>query len=623
LLTVAATAAAFLLCVFALSEQADAKRVALVIGNAAYRSVSPLANPLNDARLVAKALAASGFDVQLGADLDRKGMEAALQEFAHDAMQADVAMVYFAGHGLEASGANWLLPVDVNIRSFADIPATAVPFETVARSLAGASVKIVALDACRDNPFAARLPSASGAVNRGLAEVELDGYVVIYAAAAGQFALDGSVNSPFAQTLARWIGEKTVDLRLLAGKIRDDVIATTGGAQRPFVSASLPGKVTTLAPATEGKVRSAASVPNRRPYYFDYVRSLRDSACIQTRTVKCQTESMLEAAARIVTIDDDGKLRIWDTASEAAPRAESLPRGLSRPDVAFVASASALAVAHHSSITMVPLSGGARETRTIEHYDNPIFLFAAGAPAIAVYAYAGRCGLGFVDLSSLTLAGKMPWEPNPCFKGEVAWSVPGPASDRFVAQVTTLNRGTLDRTMFSKVNELLLASYHSREVVCRVGGAANDAAFGADGDLYTAHDDGTIVRHDRSCRPKQTYRLHQGAVEQILAMAGGRMLSRSVDGAVKLWSPEATLPEKELTGLARQAQILDAAEDGSAVLILNEDRRLYIWYGEPRLGPYIGPSGPVCAGALSSDSNAVYALKCEGNVELWRRQRLN
>jgi hypothetical protein len=91
-------------------DQAEAKRVALVIGNAAYRTISPLANPLNDARLVANALAASGFDVQMGLDLDKKGIETVLKAFALDAMQADVATVYFAGHGLEASGANWLLP---------------------------------------------------------------------------------------------------------------------------------------------------------------------------------------------------------------------------------------------------------------------------------------------------------------------------------------------------------------------------------------------------------------------------------------------------------------------------------------------------------------------------------
>jgi WD40 repeat protein len=101
------------------------------------------------------------------------------------------------------------------------------------------------------------------------------------------------------------------------------------------------------------------------------------------------------------------------------------------------------------------------------------------------------------------------------------------------------------------------------------------------------------------------------------------LLSRSVDGTIKLWSPESMQAEKELAGLAREAQVLDLAEDGSAVLILNEDKRLYIWYGEPRLGPYVGPSVPVCAGALSPDSNVLYALRCEGNVELWQRQRLD
>ncbi len=236
-----AVIAACILCAFAGVDQAEAKRVALVIGNSAYRTISPLVNPQNDAHLVANALAASGFDVQLGLDLDRKSIETALKEFALDAMQADVATVYFAGHGLEANGANWLIPVDADIQSVDDVPTTAVPFEKVAASLAGASVKIIALDACRNNPYAARLQTPGDAINRGLAEVELDGYVIIYAAAAGQVALDGDVNSPFAQTLARWVGEQNIDLRLLAGKIRDDVIATTAGAQRPLVSASLPG----------------------------------------------------------------------------------------------------------------------------------------------------------------------------------------------------------------------------------------------------------------------------------------------------------------------------------------------------------------------------------------------
>jgi Caspase domain len=607
---------ALTLCVCAWCDQAEAKRVALVIGNAAYRKVSPLANPLNDARLVARALAASGFDVQFGTDLDRKAMQAALQEFALDAMQADVAIVYFAGHGLEANGANWLVPVDAGIASSGDVPAAAVPFEMVARSLAGASVKIVALDACRDNPFAARLQSATGTINRGLAEVELDGYVVMYAAAAGHVAHDGKTgNSPFAQSFARWVGEQNIDLRLLAGKIRDDVIASTAGAQRPFVSASLPGKVTPLAPASDGIIRDVAAVRRRKPYYFDFVRTLSNSACTPARTVKCETKSVMQAAGRLITIGDDEKLRLWDTKSESVSRTETLPpAGPWGHDVTFLASSSTLVVTTHDSITMIPLGAGAPQTHTIEHYDNPQFLFVTKAPALAAYDYPGWCRLGFVDLGSFTLMGKMSWEAE-CFKGQAAWSITDPASDRFAVRVATIYKNAPKR------EELLLASYQSRKVLCRVAAAANDAAFGADGDLYAAQDDGTVTRYDQHCRAKQTLRLHQSAIEQILILKGERMLSRSVDGALKLWSPASGKTEKELAGLSRDAKILSVAEDGSAVLILNDDRRLYLWYGEPRLGPYIGPSGPVCAGVLSDGRDAVYALKCEGNVELWRRQQ--
>jgi WD40 repeat protein len=182
---------------------------------------------------------------------------------------------------------------------------------------------------------------------------------------------------------------------------------------------------------------------------------------------------------------------------------------------------------------------------------------------------------------------------------------------------------TIKRTAPMRVQELVLASYGSRTITCRIAVKANDAAFDAAGDLYAALDDGTVARYDRACRPRQTYHLHQGAVQQIGGLSGGRMLTRSIDGALKIWSPANGRVEREASGLARDAQIVDMAPDGSAVLVLGEDRRLYLWAGEPRLAPYIGPSGPVCFGALSPDHNTLFALKCEGNVELWRRQSLN
>jgi hypothetical protein len=608
------------LCVLMLcigfASSAEARRVALVIGNSAYRNAAPLANPLNDARLVADALAASGFEVQLGADLDRERMTVAFQEFALDAMQADVALVYFAGHGLEARGANWLLPVDVNIRTAEELAETSIPFEMAARSAAGAKVKIVALDACRSNPFAARLQSATGTLHRGLAEVELDGYVIMYAAAAGQEALDGTANSPFAQTFARWVGEQTIDLRLLAGKIRDDVIAATAGKQRPFISASLPGEVTVLAPAPKGNVTVTASTRRRRPYYFDYVRTLKDGACVPTRTAKCQTERMLSAGGRPVTLEDDNKLLIWSPGGTSIAR--TVPAsGLEHSDVIFVDTAAALVLAKFSTISVIPFEGEPRSA-TIEHADNPVFLFAAGKPAVAVFAYPASttCKLGFVDLASLTISGKVSWVPE-CFQGKVAWTALDPASDRFAARVTTVNRKEPYKT-----EELLLVSYGRREIICRMGGMVNDVGFDSDGDLYAAQDDGAVVRYGPDCRAKQTYRLHKGAVDQLYVVEGDRIVTRSLDGGLKLWSPSDGQVLKEMNGLPRDARIIDVAKDGSAALILNEDQRLHVWYGEARLGPYVGPVGPVCAGALSPDHDTLYALKCNDHVEVWQRQPL-
>lgn len=612
-----AVVAAFVL-LFAFAMPAEAKRVALVIGESAYRSVTPLANPGADARLVSDALAAAGFDVQLGANLDRKGLETALQEFALDASQADVAVVYFAGHGFEADGQNWLIPVDARIEGAGDIANAAVPFDLVARSIAGAKVKIVAMDACRDNPFAARTAAAGSAIHRGLAEVELDGYVVIYAAAAGSVALDGAVNSPFATTFAHWVGVQNVDLRLLAGKIRDDVIATTAGAQRPFISASLPGEAVLLTPAPPGHVQGAATVRTRTPRTFEFVRRLNDPACVATGDVTCEVQVLGLAGDRPYTISDDHKLRIWNPASGALVRSESVPSSqYSDRGVVFLQDRSAIAVVQDSTIVLVPVGAGAVVRRTLEHYDNPVYLAVGGAPPTAVYAYPVSCALGFVDIGAFTVAPKAPWAAG-CLEGELKWGFADERSEKFYARVVTVNR----REPYN-VDAIVVGSYRTHAITCRIPGAANDAASDAGGDLYVARDDGTVTRYDGACVAKRTYRLHQAAVQQVGDITNGRMLSYGADGAIRIWSSATGRVEHELTGLPRAAQIVALTKDGSGVVILNEDRRLYVWYGDARLDPYVGPPGPVCDASISEDKATLYAVKCGGGVEVWRRTALN
>jgi hypothetical protein len=233
-------------CVTA-SAQQTGRRVALVIGNSAYAAQGQLANPGPDARLVADALRRVGFQVTQQTDLGKQRMDLALRDFSRTADGAEVALVYYAGHGLEANGVNWLLPVDATLAEERDLSFEAVNLDTVLATVERArGLRMVVLDACRNNPFARSMRRSAGTratVTRGLADVEVTGTLVLFAARGGTVAQDGApgANSPFAAAFARRIPEPGVDIRVLAGKVRDDVLAATGRVQEPFSYGSLPG----------------------------------------------------------------------------------------------------------------------------------------------------------------------------------------------------------------------------------------------------------------------------------------------------------------------------------------------------------------------------------------------
>ncbi|MEP3227514.1 MAG: caspase family protein [Parasphingorhabdus sp.] len=235
------------------SGDAAAKRVALVIGNSNYGQSSSLANPVNDAQLIAGAAKRAGFDeVVTALDLDVQAFQRALRDFRQKANGADVAMVYYAGHGIEGQGKNWLIPVDAELKASLDLPYEAIDLDRVMESLNGAQIRMVVLDACRNNPFARSWRSGTRSLTRGLIGVEADDVLVIYAAAPGQTAADGDgINSPFAQSLAKRLPQPDLPVQLLGGTVRDDVLSATGGTQRPFVSASITGTPVYLVPRTQ------------------------------------------------------------------------------------------------------------------------------------------------------------------------------------------------------------------------------------------------------------------------------------------------------------------------------------------------------------------------------------
>ena len=226
------------------------RRIALVIGNSAYENVAALPNPVRDASLVADVLKLTGFEsVTLVTNLRKDALVSALREFAARAETADWAVVYYAGHGMEVGGVNYLIPIDARIAADREIGFEAVPVDQVLNAAERArKLRLVILDACRDNPFAAQMKRtmtvASRSVSRGLAPVEPEaGTLVVYAAKDGETALDGDgSNSPFAAAFVKNLPTPGREVRRLFDFVRDDVMEATGRRQKPFSYGSISGR---------------------------------------------------------------------------------------------------------------------------------------------------------------------------------------------------------------------------------------------------------------------------------------------------------------------------------------------------------------------------------------------
>jgi tetratricopeptide (TPR) repeat protein len=236
------------------------RRIALVIGNGAYKNVHALDNPPRDSKLIADSLKGLGFQsVTLANDLTRDKFFETLKAFASDAEKADWAVVYYAGHGFEIGGVNYLVPVDAKLAVDKDAEKEAVALEQVIAAVGGArKLRLVMLDACRDNPFAANMQHTIELklVDKGFSDIEPSaGFMIVYAAKHGETALDGEgVDSPFAAAVARDVKEPHVEVRKLFDIVRDDVWAATKHAQQPFTYGSPAGRedfyfVTTAAAA--------------------------------------------------------------------------------------------------------------------------------------------------------------------------------------------------------------------------------------------------------------------------------------------------------------------------------------------------------------------------------------
>ena len=230
------------------------KRVALVVGNSAYQNVPTLRNPARDAEAIGLLFQAASFDtVQVHRDLSVAEMRRIVRDFSEQTRDSDIAVIYYAGHGIEVGGNNYLLPIDASLRRDIDVEDETVSLDRLLQVIEPAKrLRLVILDACRDNPFARSMARtvARRSVGRGLARVEpvTSDTLIAFAAKAGMYATDGQgTNSPFTTSLIKNLVTPGLDVRLALGRVRDEVLAATNHQQEPFVYGSLGGASISLA----------------------------------------------------------------------------------------------------------------------------------------------------------------------------------------------------------------------------------------------------------------------------------------------------------------------------------------------------------------------------------------
>ncbi|MGZ5871236.1 MAG: caspase family protein [Bradyrhizobium sp.] len=257
----------FLLCISADPALAE-KRVALVIGNSSYQNVPSLANPANDAAAVTDMFKAAGFDVvESRRNLKNAELRRALNDFFDNSRDADVAVVYYAGHGIEIDGSNYIVPVDAVLERDRDVYDETISLDRVVQSIEPArQLRLVILDACRENPFSLSMKRtlASRGISRGLARVDpmTPNTLIAFAAKAGSTADDGNgKHSPFTTSVLNHLTTPGLDLRKAFGIIRDEVMVATNNKQEPYVFGSLGGADVALAPAPAAPVAVAPPVP--------------------------------------------------------------------------------------------------------------------------------------------------------------------------------------------------------------------------------------------------------------------------------------------------------------------------------------------------------------------------
>jgi uncharacterized caspase-like protein len=322
---------------------ASEKRVALVIGNGAYAHAPRLDNPVSDARDMTAALRNLGFEVIEGIDLDETSMRRTVKRFAETLTGGDVGLFFYAGHGLQVNGQNYLVPVDAKLETAAGLDFELVRLDVVHRTMEReAKTNVLFLDACRDNPLSRNLARAMGTrssqIGKGLAVVESGvGTLISFSTQPGNVALDGAGrNSPFAGALVKHIARPTEDLSTLLIRVRNDVMAETKDRQIPWEHSSLRAKLYLAAlPPEPPRITGPTYEQQAELSFWATVKDSADPAVIQTYldrfpqgTFAALAQILIgnlkrEADRKAAAIEREADLRKAEEAKKAATEAKA------------------------------------------------------------------------------------------------------------------------------------------------------------------------------------------------------------------------------------------------------------------------------------------------------------
>jgi uncharacterized caspase-like protein len=318
------------------------KRIAFVVGNSSYQNVVPLTNPANDATAITEMFRKAAFDVvESRRDLKNAEMRRALRDFTEKARDADIAVIYYAGHGIEVDGTNYLIPVDAVLERDTDAYDEAIALDRILQAIEPSKqLRLVILDACRDNPFVKSMKRtvASRSLGRGLAGVEPSrpNTLIAFAAKGGSTAADGdNKNSPFTTALLKYLVQPGLELGKAFRLVRDDVMNATGNRQEPFVYGSLGGNDVALVPAPAAAGNANADL--RRDYelaervgtregWESFIRA--NPSGFYTDLAKAQRNKLAAEAARIAATEkareaEEERARLAAEGARAAEQAKA------------------------------------------------------------------------------------------------------------------------------------------------------------------------------------------------------------------------------------------------------------------------------------------------------------